>query len=56
MFLFDTFYWIWHKNEDAELVQPVQISIYQNSAYKKDLSWLHFDEESRAEERQLVKD
>ena len=27
-----------------ETVEPVQANIYQNNTYRKDLSWLHFDD------------
>ena len=39
-----------------EPVEPVQMNIYQSNTYKKDLSWLHFDDEQRVQERQQVKD
>ena len=35
-----------------EPVQPVQMNIYQNHNYRKDLSWLHFDDEPSIQERQ----
>ena len=31
--------------KEVELVEPVQINIYQSNTYRKDLSWLHFDDE-----------
>ena len=31
-------------------------NIYQSNTYKKDLSWLHFDNEPRVQEKQQVKD
>ena len=37
-------------------VQPVYINIYQSNSYRKDLSWIHFDDESRAQETQQVKE
>ena len=37
-------------------VQPVQMNIYQSNTYRKDLSWLHFDDEARVQEKQQVKD
>ena len=37
-------------------VKPVQINIYQSKTYRKDWSWLHFDDEPWAQERQQVKD
>ena len=39
-----------------ELVEPVQINIHQSDNYRKDFSWLHFDNEPRVQERQQVKD
>ena len=36
-------------------IEPVQKIIYQSNTYRKDLSWLHFDDEPRAQERQQVK-
>ena len=36
--------------------QPVQINICQSNTYRKDLSWLHFDNEPKVQERQQVKD
>ena len=38
------------------LVEPVQMNIYQSNTCRKDLSWLHLDDEPRVEERQQVKD
>ena len=32
------------------------MNIYQGNTYRKDLSWLHFNDESRVQERQQVKD
>ena len=39
-----------------ELVEPVQMNIYQSNTYRKDLSWIHLDNEPRVQERQQVKD
>ena len=39
-----------------EPVEPVQMNIYQRNTYRKDLSWLHFNDEPRVQERQQVKD
>ena len=39
-----------------EPVEPVQMNINQSNTYRKDLSWLHFDDEPRVQERQQVKD
>ena len=41
---------------EQETVEPVQIKIYHSNAYRKDLSWLHFDDEPRVQERQHRKD
>ena len=48
--------WISHKNEEAEPFQPFQMNIYLSNASWKDLSWLHFGNEPRAQKRQHVKD
>ena len=32
------------------------MNIYQSNTYKKDLNWLHFDDEPKEEDRQQVKD
>ena len=32
-------------------LSKVQIIIYQSNTYRKDLSWLHFDDEPRVQER-----
>ena len=37
-------------------VEPVPMNIYQSNTYRKDFSWLHFDDEPRVQERQQVKD
>ena len=44
------------ENKEMEPVEPVQMNIYQSNAYRTDLSWLHFDNEPRVEQRQQVKD
>ena len=44
------------KNKEVETVEPVQMNIYQSNIYRKDLSWLHFKDEPRVQERQQVKD
>ena len=31
------------------------MKIYQSNTYRKDFSWLHFDDEPRVQERQQVK-
>ena len=40
----------------VEPVEPVQMNTYQSNAYRKELSWPHFDDKPRVEERQQVKD
>ena len=47
--------WTCHANEEVEPVQTIQIKIYQSNTYRKDLSWLYFDDESRTQESQQVK-
>ena len=44
------------ENKEVEPVEPVQMNIYQINTYRKDLSWLHFDDEPRVQQRQQVKD
>ena len=44
------------ENKEVKPVEPVQVNIHQSNTYKKDLSWLHFDDEPRVQERQQVKD
>ena len=39
-----------------ETIEPVPKNIYQNNTYRKDLSWPHFDDEPRVQEKQQVKD
>ena len=43
------------ENKEVEPVQSVHMNIYQSNNYRKDLSWLHFDDEPRVQERQQVK-
>ena len=45
-----------HENEEVRPVQPVQMNIYQSNTYRKGLSRLYFNIESRVQERQQVKD
>ena len=40
---------------EVEPVEPLQINIYQSNTYRKDLSWLQFNDEQRVQERQQVK-
>ena len=37
-------------------VVPVQMKIYQSNTYRKDLSWLRFEDKPRVQERQQVLD
>ena len=36
----------------VEPVEPVQMAIHQSNNYRKDLSWLYFNDEPRAQEDQ----
>ena len=45
--------WNCNINVEVEPVQPVQINIFQSNNYRKD--WLHFDDETRIQEMQQVK-
>ena len=40
-----------HENKEVEPVEPVQVNIYQINTHRKDLSWLHFDDGPRVQER-----
>ena len=44
------------ENKEVEPVEPVQMNIYQSNNYRKDLSWLHFSNQPRIQERQQVKE
>ena len=53
----------YHINEQTSLekkgvepFEPVLKNIYQNNIYGRDLSWPHFDDEPRVQEKQQVKD
>ena len=39
------------KKKEVQTVLPLQMNIYQSNTYRKDLSWLHFDDEQRVQER-----
>ena len=43
-----------HNKVDS--VVPVQMNIYQSNTYRKDLSWLRFEDKPRVQERQQVLD
>ena len=44
------------RKKEVEPVEPVLKNIYQSNTYRKDLSWPHFDDEPRVQEKQQVKD
>ena len=44
------------ENKEVEPVELVQMNIYQCNTYRKDLSWLHFSDEPRVQEKQQGKD
>ena len=39
-----------------EPVEPIQTNIYQSNTYREDLNGQHFEDESRVQERQQMKD
>ena len=43
------------EKKEVEPVEPVLKSIYQSSSYRKDLSWPHFNNEQRVQEKQQMK-
>ena len=44
------------RKRKVEPVEPVLKNIYQSNTYRKYLSWPHFDDEPRVQEKQQVKD
>ena len=44
------------KKREIEPVQPVLKNIYHNNTYRKYLSWPHFNDEPRVQEKKQVKD
>ena len=44
------------KNKEVELIEPVQMNIYQSSNSRRDLSRLYFGDEPWVQERQQMKD
>ena len=44
------------KWKEVEPVEPALKNIYQSNTHRKDLSWPHFDDEPRDQEKQQVKD
>ena len=43
--------WTLLDKKEVEPVEPVLMNIYQSKTYRKDLSWLHFEDELRVPER-----
>ena len=43
-------------DKELEPAGPAQMKIYQSNTYRKDLSWLHFNNEPKVQEWQQVKD
>ena len=43
------------ENKEVEPVKPVQMNIHQSNTFRKDLSWLLFNDEPRIQEKQQVK-
>ena len=43
------------KNKEVEPVEPIRMNIHKSNTYREELSWLHFDEELRVQERLQVK-
>ena len=39
--------WTSLENIEVEPVEPVQMNMYQSNIYRKDLSWLHFNDKPR---------
>ena len=48
--------WTCKKNKQMESVQSVQMNIYQSNTYRKDLSWQHFNNQPRVQQKQQVYD
>ena len=44
------------EKKEMEPFEPVLKNTYQSSTYRKDLSWSHFDDKPRGQEKQQVKD
>ena len=44
------------QKKEVEPVEPVLKKIYQSNTHRKDLSWTHFDNEPRVQEKQTVRD
>ena len=43
-------------HNEVDPVVPVQMNIHQSNTYRKDLSWLRFEDMRRVQERQQVLD
>ena len=39
------------EKKEMEPIEPVQMNIYESNVYRKDLSWLHLDNDPRVQER-----
>ena len=39
------------RKKEVEQVELVQMNIYESNTYSKDLTWLHFEDEARVQER-----
>ena len=44
------------ENKEEEPLESVQMNIYQSNTFRKDLNWLHFEDDPRVQERQHVKE
>ena len=42
------------KKKEVEPAEPVLKNIYQSNTYRKNLSWSHFDDEPRVQEKQFI--
>ena len=42
------------ESKEVEPVKKVQMNIFQSNTYRKELSWLHFIDEPRVQERKQV--
>ena len=40
---------------EVETVEPVQMKIYQSNTYRKDLSWLYFDNKPQVQKKKQMK-
>ena len=39
------------KSKEVGPIEPVQMNNYQSNTCRKDLNWLHFDDDERVQER-----